>query len=724
MALTKIITDTIDLSSDTTALTMPKGTTAERPGAQLSSVDYLIVAGGGGGGNFGGGGAGGLLTTYTPVTGTTPGQSQTQISLTVGTTYTITIGDGGAGNTGYGSLATSGDDSTISGSDITTITATGGGAGNKSSSNTTGIDGGSGGGSGWNFSSAPAGSATPTGQGFDGGTGANNDPSPSDFLVGGGGGGASATPATPSVSTVPGAGGEGTTIDITGSSVGYAGGGGGVGFYSGNGSGAAPATGGGGAGSNWGGVTSTLSPVYAGTDGKGGGGGCGGDGGCGIIYIRLPGITSGDVTILSGSAAKGNVSSDAFVKLDTAGTATFKITSNGETSTTGTLRENTTTGKMEIYTGDAGWRALQQTDQVAAGVVPSNNFNAVIYTGNGSTQSITDVGFQPDLSWIKARNGPGQPTLFDSVRGVEQMLESNSTASEQNYPGYGLTAFNNNGFTVVDQSNGGYRVNGSSGGTYSGTPPDYVSWNWKAGGTPTVSNPFMIDDVGYASAALASMNTGTITPTEGSVNTEAGFSIVQYTGTSTSSQSFSHGLGNVPDCIMIKKLGTGAGNRDWVVYHKDLTSATYEVYLNRDIPEYDSTGGMFASTPTSAVVNIGSEDYINESAISYIAYSWCSIPNYSLIGGYKGTGVVGHTPAQLGFNPAWLMIKSISTGDWNIFDNKRKTGIFSDELMANSSGAEVTGTEVVLLENTFQLNSTSSELNSFNVQYIFICFAA
>ena len=268
-------------------------------------VDFLVAAGGGGGGAFGGGGAGGLLTTYATSPSTSSG-NQTKITLTHSTVYTITVGNAGAGNNVYGNAGSVGSDSSIVGSDITDVIADGGGYGNTSSTFTAGA-GGSGGGSGWNFSSAPAGSAT-TGQGCDGGIGANNDPSPSTFLVGGGGGGASATPATPSLLTVPGAGGEGVDVSITGATVGYAGGGGGNGFYGpsdtvDNGSGAAPTTGGGGAGNNWNGVTTSLSPVYPGTDGKGGGGGGGANGGSGVVILRMPtanysGTTVGSPTVI------------------------------------------------------------------------------------------------------------------------------------------------------------------------------------------------------------------------------------------------------------------------------------------------------------------------------------------------------------------------------------------------------------------------------------------
>jgi hypothetical protein len=100
---------------------LPTGTTAERPGSPTVgmmryntteskyevyngtywqfinattypyNIDYLVVAGGGGGGAYraGGGGAGGFRTA-------------TGVSITPGTTYTITVGGGNGGNGGSG----------------------------------------------------------------------------------------------------------------------------------------------------------------------------------------------------------------------------------------------------------------------------------------------------------------------------------------------------------------------------------------------------------------------------------------------------------------------------------------------------------------------------------------------------------------------------------------------------------------------------------------------
>jgi len=164
----------------------------------IFEIDYLVVAGGGGGGRqiAGGGGAGGYRTA-------------TGLSLTA-TAYTITVGAGGIGSTDSGlENATQGGPSSIAGSGITTVTATGGGLG--SSYDASGGTGGSGGGAGIYsqtggtgiYDGGTIGSAT--WQGRDGGDSSSSSPSG----AGGGGGGASAE-GTDAATDNGGAGGAGT----------------------------------------------------------------------------------------------------------------------------------------------------------------------------------------------------------------------------------------------------------------------------------------------------------------------------------------------------------------------------------------------------------------------------------------------------------------------------------------------------------------------------------
>jgi len=264
-----------------------EGTDALEP--IIYSVDFLVVAGGGGGGGGagqygGGGGAGGYRTS-----------TQT---VTQGTAITVTVGDGGA-------IHTSGSNSSISGTGLSTITSAGGGKGGSSISGTAGGSGGGAGGSGTGGSGNTP--STSPSQGNNGGNGSGG----SDY-AGGGGGGASAVGVNAGADTpgsAGGAGGAGTASSITGSSVTRAGGGGGQSY---NGTVGAGGTGGGGAGGS---NIPNLNAVAGGTNTGGGGGGgstiggIAGAGGKGVVILSMPdasysGTTTGSPTVATGVSGK------------------------------------------------------------------------------------------------------------------------------------------------------------------------------------------------------------------------------------------------------------------------------------------------------------------------------------------------------------------------------------------------------------------------------------
>ena len=266
--------------------------------AQNTTADFLVIAGGGAGGGDnldGGGGAGGYRTSY----GSTSGggaSAESPLTLNFGTTYTITVGAGGAGS--HQNNGQNGGSSSITGSDITDITTVGGGTGTRIAywanvpTPAPTKDGGSGGGRYWTFGPGP-GSGT-AGQGYDGGASGypNNENS-------GGGGGAGGVGGAASGS-VGGNGGAGHTSSITGSSVCRAGGGGGGTYSSTVGS-----------VSCGGGTANYQSSGSSGTANTGGGGGGpsypgagnpGGSGGSGLVVLRLPtayysGTTTGSPSV-------------------------------------------------------------------------------------------------------------------------------------------------------------------------------------------------------------------------------------------------------------------------------------------------------------------------------------------------------------------------------------------------------------------------------------------
>ena len=145
-------------------------------------------------------------------------------------------------------------------------------------------------------------------------------------------------------------------------------------------------------------------------------------------------------------------------------------------------------------------------------------FNTLIYTGNGSSpRSITGVGFRPDLVWTKDRSDSSTQPWHDVVRGATYAIRSDSTVINTNTAAYGyITSFDSDGYTFQQGSSDIGRFNDNSN--------LYVSWNWKAGNSQGSSN-----------------TDGSINTTYTSVNTTAGFSISQYTGTGANA-TVGHGL--------------------------------------------------------------------------------------------------------------------------------------------------------------------------------------
>ena len=338
-------------------------------------------------------------------------------------------------------------------------------------------------------------------------------------------------------------------------------------------------------------------------------------------------------------------------------------------------------------------------------VAVTNAFNTVLYTGNGSTQAVTGTGFEPDFTWIKAREASASQQLFDSIRGVSNVISSESTSGQSSLAPNGLTAFNNDGFTVKDIASGGYGVNGSAGGTYSGANAYYVSWNWKAGGT-AVSN-----------------TDGTIT-SQVSANVDAGFSIVKWSMSLplSGTQTIGHGISR-PDMIIYKNLDNAS---QWQVYTQPTGNGGV-MFLN--LTNSFSAGANKFPSVGNTTFTIG-QDFLQYPAVyggNNIAYCFTSIPGYSKVGSYTGTGATGNVQ-YVGFEPSFVMVKATSTSEpWFILDNKRDPNNPRDNrLMPDSSAAESNGSVHTMNfnSNNFTLNGTVGNGTNGNGQtYIFLAIA-
>jgi hypothetical protein len=326
---------------------------------------------------------------------------------------------------------------------------------------------------------------------------------------------------------------------------------------------------------------------------------------------------------------------------------------------------------------------------------PSAHFQATIYSGTGSTASVTNGGnsdLQPDLVWLKCRNVIRDHRLMDSTRGVQKELVSNGTGAEYT-ESTGLTAFQSDGF-----QHGGANGYGASGETY-------VSWQWKAnGGTRTTNTESGSNPAGGYQA-----------------NTTAGFSIIDFTGTGANG-TMAHGLSSAPELLIVKQRDDAA--HDWQTGSSYSTSWAYRLKLNDNVAEAEVTSSFNSTAPTSSVFTIGDNSDVNEDAHTYIAYCFHSVQGYSKFGKYEGNGNADGPFVYTGFKPAMIIKKGTGSGDWHISDNKQNSyNAFDNALRPNTSNGTETGNTVDFLSNGFKIRNTGGSWNSSGSTYIYMAFA-
>ena len=317
-------------------------------------------------------------------------------------------------------------------------------------------------------------------------------------------------------------------------------------------------------------------------------------------------------------------------------------------------------------------------------------FNTKLYTGNnGASLTISGLNFQPDLTWIKARNATETHGLYDIIRGALYRLQSNSSNASTSTTGT-VTGWTSDGFSLgtSDEVNGTY---------------NYASWNWKANGAGSTNTD------------------GSINTTYTSANTTSGFSISKFVGTG-SNATVGHGLGVAPKMIIVKSLVSG----NWSVYHASL-GGTKAIFM-------DLTGGAAThidywnnTDPTSSVFSIGTSSNMNHSGQDMIAYCFAEVQGYSKIGSYIGNGSATAPPfIYLGFKPAFVLLKNTTQADsWFLHDSKRDG--FNDDneyLRPNLTDGDSSGiNRIRLLSNGFSVPTTDKSHNVNGNNYIYMAFA-
>lgn len=307
-------------------------------------------------------------------------------------------------------------------------------------------------------------------------------------------------------------------------------------------------------------------------------------------------------------------------------------------------------------------------------------FSSYPYTGTGATQSIVngiDLSTKGGLTWIKQRSGSQDHVLFDTVRGVNKYVRTNSTGIEQSGITDLLTVFNTNGFTIgADASTAG--VVNASGSTYS-------SWSFRE------SSKF--------------------------------FDVVTYTGDGSTSKTVTHNLGQQVGMIAVKRLdGIGA----WTIYHTSLGNTTKLAFTTA--AQITSDASVWASTsPTTTSFTVGDNTLNNVSSANYVAYVFAhNTATDGLIqcGSYTGTGTAGIN-VTLGWEPQAVLVKRATggTGSWYMIDSTRvMSSTDTSYLTAEAvSGESSFGSAAIVPTATgFRVDSADTGLNASSGTYIYM----
>lgn len=328
-------------------------------------------------------------------------------------------------------------------------------------------------------------------------------------------------------------------------------------------------------------------------------------------------------------------------------------------------------------TASSGYKVLCTQNLTTPTIKKGNSYiNTLLYTGTGASLAVTGLNFTPNFVWAKARTSATDYGVYDSIRGVQKQIESNTTTDETTET-TGILSFDSSGFSTGALA----QLNTAS--------ITYAAWNWVESAVP-------------------------------------GFDVVTYTGNG-SARTISHTLGAVPKLMAVKARATAGADQGWPVYHSVVGATQYLLLNATDAPATAST--VWNDTaPTSSVFSVGTNANVNTNNDTYVAYLWAPVTGFSAFGAYTGNGSSDGPLIYLGFRPAVVLIKCYSTtGNWLIMDSVRNTVNSGSTavLFPNATNIEVGDTTYAtdFIASGFKLRNTDAAINGSSSTYIYAAFA-
>lgn len=345
-----------------------------------------------------------------------------------------------------------------------------------------------------------------------------------------------------------------------------------------------------------------------------------------------------------------------------------------------TKNPTTPTGPYETGAAPGVWSLEEANEFTKAGVWPTAGnlplnvedvFSTYLYVGTGDNQTNTvtnglDLAGEGGMVWTKARDIGYSPIIFDSERGLESFLYSNSTGGETNENARSNMSFNSDGYSFGS-------VSATSWGPINEGNYNFVSWSFRK------ASKF--------------------------------FDMQTWTGDGTNGRAINHNLGSVPGCILIKIRDAVDS---WTVYHRGINATSPEDYrlrLNTTDAKVDAP--VFADTaPTDTTFTLGAYGEVNGNGNEYVAYIFAHNDGDGGFGpngdqdiikcGSVVTDGSGNASVDVGFEPQWILWKCADAlggnehGNWRINDVLRSYPVkdsaatfgYPKTVYANSTGTE------------------------------------
>lgn len=306
-------------------------------------------------------------------------------------------------------------------------------------------------------------------------------------------------------------------------------------------------------------------------------------------------------------------------------------------------------------------------------------FSVDLYTGSSSGNTVSNginLSGEGGLVWLKNRDNANNHYLFDTNRGALNVLFADSILYQQSGISNSLTAFNSNGFTLGGNGN----INNQG--------DDFVAWTLRK--APKF------------------------------------FDVVTYSGNWTA-RTIAHNLGSVPGFIWVKDL---SDNNNWYCYHPTIGNERV-LHLDSNYHQlYRGAGAWNSTDPTSSVFSLGTDNEVNRSGHTYVAYLFAEDENFIKCGSYIGNGTTSNT-VNVGFEPQYLLVKGAPLNffsDWFVIDNTRGvgngTGAVDQLLKPSRTDAEDFADYVSFTSTGFTVNTTVSTVNQNAVTYVYMAIAA